>query len=94
VLNPCYLGSLQGHELLLWEAPTGAKLSRAFEARDVAWGTNTVIYGWDRQGIWPVGSMGGEVMCLDVSGGMGGVLQGGVRRIMTGDSLGHIKLFR
>jgi hypothetical protein len=33
-------------------------------------------------------------MCLDVSGGMGGVVQGGVRRIMTGDSLGHIKLFR
>lgn len=94
MLNCCYLGSSQGHELLLWEAPTGAKLSRAFEARDVVWGTNTVTYGWDRQGIWPVGSTGGEVMCLDVSGGMGGVVQGGVRRIMTGDSLGHIKLFR
>lgn len=84
----------QGHEALFWEAPSGAKLSRAFEMRDSAWGTHSVTLGWDRQGIWPVGSSGSEVTCVDVSGGKGGLLEGGVRRILTGDTLGHVKLFR
>jgi WD40 repeat protein len=86
-MNTCVLRSTtESNELLFWHMPSGAKSSKADEHRDVDWASHTAVFGWNVKGVWPVGSEGKEVRASDVSRGAGCVV--------TGDTNGHIKIFR
>lgn len=54
----------QGCELFSHEADTGKVIPAASRLKNVDWATQTVLFGWSSQGIWPAEVDGTEVTPL------------------------------
>eukprot|EP00960_Hanusia_phi_P064160 765713-Hanusia_phi.AAC.8 len=76
-------------ELLYWNMPRGTLGTRANDYRDLDWASTSSICDWHLKGIWPAGCEPSTVSTVDVSKG-----QGNVQVVVTGDKLGHVKMFR
>ncbi|EKX46964.1 hypothetical protein GUITHDRAFT_107314 [Guillardia theta CCMP2712] len=76
-------------ELLYWNMPRGTLGTRANDYRDLDWASTSSVCDWYLKGIWPTGCETSTVSAVDVSKG-----RGDVQVVVTGDKLGHVKLFR
>ena len=85
------------HELLYWKLydetrdgfrfrPHQEKSSSSM--RDVAWATQTCIYGWPVRGVWPEGADGTDINGIARSN------TGHREMVVTSDDFGQVKLFR
>lgn len=57
------------YELLYWSLPSGKMCLSSFDTTeaDTVWYTNTCVLGFNVMGIWPEGSDGTDVNCVDSS---------------------------
>ena len=53
---------VQAYELFSHEADTGMVIPAASRLKNVQWHTQTVLFGWASQGVWPPELDGTEVM--------------------------------
>lgn len=58
---PCSHPAFQAYELFSHEADTGMVIPAASRLKNVQWHTQTVLFGWASQGVWPPELDGTEV---------------------------------
>ncbi|CAN0063286.1 unnamed protein product [Pylaiella littoralis] len=80
----------QAYELFSHEADTGMVIPAASRLKNVQWDTQTVLFGWASQGVWPPELGGTEVMSIDTTLNS----EHPSKAVATGDNLGRIRLFR
>ena len=71
----------QSNELHFFEAGPGLHIKESSRLKDTEWETETCIFSWNVQGIWPKED-GSEIVTLDCSG----------QSVASGDRLGRLKL--
>eukprot|EP00752_Nemacystus_decipiens_P004400 g4020.t2 len=80
----------QAYELFSHEADTGMVIPAASRLKNVQWHTQTVLFGWASQGVWPPELDGTEVMSVDATLNS----EHSSKAVAAGDNLGRIRLLR
>ena len=76
-------------ELFFFEVDTGLYIPGASRLKDTKWETQTCIFGWHVQGVWPSQNDGTEIISIDCN------LNSKISNptIAVGDNYGNLKLF-
>ena len=94
-----YIRSTCGaHELLYADAMTGSHVASASALKNQQWSTCNCVYSWEAQGIWPTDVESNNSMMVTSlarsHGGGGGGRSSDSKLLLSGDSLGRLKVFR
>ncbi|CAM9122646.1 unnamed protein product [Ascophyllum nodosum] len=80
----------QAYEFFSHEASTGMVIPAASRLKNLEWATQTVLFSWASQGIWPAEADGTEVMSAEATL----YNEHLSKTVAAGDNLGRIRLFR